>query len=102
MALIFPYKKGGSDGTTCMPLVSFLLLRPPPVEFKMVQDLFEKSWFLIFFCLFSFPLFSFRSPVKFHPTVSLNHCSLQVDSVPITRFSASPLSAVNLFTVSTF
>lgn len=86
--LLFPYK----NEALVAPLVGLwlcLLLRPP--RSKNVQDLFEKSWFLVFFCLLSLPSFSFRNSVKLCPAVSLNHCSLKVDCVPQTRYSFSPL-----------
>lgn len=96
MVWIFPCKRWGSDGPTCMPSVSFLLLRPPTVKSKMFQDLFERSWFLVFF--YSLSLYFLleillNSISHFHGITALYKLTFSN-----TRFSVSPLSAVNLFT----
>lgn len=99
MVWIFPCKRWGSDGPTGMPLVSFLLLRPPTVKSKMFQDLFE-SWFLVFF--YSFSLYFLLGILLNSISQFLGIVALYKLTVSNIRFSVSPLSAVNLFTISIF
>ena len=104
MVIIFPYQ-WGSDGTTCMPLISFSRWRSPPMGSKVIQDLNLKRVDLQFSFASSvslhFLLGILSSSIVLHPAVSLNHCSLQVDKVfPPPDFHSLLSPAGSVFTIS--